>query len=275
MSHYDHSRSWIDAGAASIHVTQAGSGAPALVFLHYWGGSGRTWGPVIQRLAGTARCVAPDHRGWGHSSAPPAGYAIADLAADALAVIDALGLGDYILVGHSMGGKTAQLIAARRPGGLCGLVLVAPAPARPAAAPEAVRTRMAGAYASRASVIATLDGVLRHAALSQELREQVIEDSLAGSAAAKHAWPASAISEDVSADLAGINVPVLVVAARQDQVEPVEVMKSHVVAELPGARLEIIDHCGHLIPLERPDELSRVIAAFRDSAVLADSADDR
>lgn len=269
MSHYDQSESRIDTGAVSIHVTQAGAGVPALVFLHYWGGSSRTWRPVIQRLAGSARCVAIDHRGWGQSSAPGSGYAIEDLAADALAVIDALQLTDYVLVGHSMGGKVAQLLASRRPAGLRGVVLVAPAPAKPVTVPETVRTQMAGAYLSRDTVIATLDGVLRHSALSEELREQIVDDSLAGSSGAKREWPASAILEDVSADLAEIDVPVLVVVGRQDRVEPIEVMKSHVLAEIPGARLEVIDDSGHLIPLEQPGELSDRIAAFRDATVHA------
>jgi pimeloyl-ACP methyl ester carboxylesterase len=267
MSDYDRQESRIDTGSASIYVTQTGDGEPALVFLHYWGGSSRTWRPVIEQLAGSARCVAIDHRGWGQSSAPDAGYGIEDLAADALAVIDALGLTDYILVGHSMGGKVAQLLASRRPEGLGGVVLVAPAPAKPVAVPVAVRAQMTEVYLTRDAVIATFDGVLRHAPLSDELREQVVEDGLAGSAGAKREWPASAILEDVSADLAGIDVPVLVVAGGQDRVEPTEVMESRVLAEIPGARLEVIEDSGHLIPLEQPQELSDRIAAFRDASV--------
>jgi pimeloyl-ACP methyl ester carboxylesterase len=253
----------VDTGTATLHVEEAGAGTPALVFLHYWGGSSRTWHPVLERLAGTARCVAYDHRGWGRSSAPADGYAIGDLAADALAVIDARGLTDYVLVGHSMGGKVAQAVAARRPAGLRGAVLVAPAPARPVDLPAEAREQMAGAYASRETVAATLDAVLTHAALGEELREQVIEDSLAGAAAAKRAWPARTIVEDVSAGLERIDVPVLVVAGAHDRVEPVDVLRSHVVAAIGGAELDVIGDCGHLIPLERPQELSDRIAAFR------------
>ncbi len=253
----------IDTGAAKLHVQQAGAGAPALVFLHYWGGSARTWHPVIARLAPSAHCVAIDHRGWGTSSAPAHGYATADLADDALAVISDLGLDDYIVVGHSMGGKVAQLLATRRPLGLRGLVLVAPAPARPAVVPEAVLAGMRAAYASRESVIATLDGVLRHAPLDDALREQVIEDSLAGAPAAKEAWPAHTMGEDVSDGLDRIEVPVLVLTGEHDRVEPAELMRSHVVAHIPGATLEVVPGSGHLMPLERPDELSARIAVFR------------
>jgi pimeloyl-ACP methyl ester carboxylesterase len=253
----------IDTGTATLHVQQAGTEQPALVFLHYWGGSTRTWHPVIARLASAARCVAIDHRGWGSSSAPAHGYATADLADDALAVISALGLDDYIVVGHSMGGKVAQLLAARVPSGLRGLVLVAPAPARPAVVPDAVLAGMRAAYGSRESVIATLDGVLRHAPLDDALREQVVQDSLAGAQAAKEAWPAQTIGEDVSDGLGRIDVPVLVLTGEHDRVEPAELMRSHVLAHIPGATLEVVPGSGHLMPLERPDELSTRIAAFR------------
>lgn len=253
----------ITTGAATLHVEQTGEGTPALVFLHYWGGSTRTWHPVLERLAGEVRCVAIDHRGWGRSTAPATGYATGDLADDALAVVTALGLADYVLVGHSMGGKVAQLLASRRPAGLRGVVLVAPAPARPAPVPSEVRAGMAAAYDSRESVLATVDAVLAHAPLGERIREQIVQDSLAGAAPAKHEWPASTIIEDVSAELGRIEAPVLVVVGEHDQVEPVDLMRSHVLAAIPGARLEVIPGAGHLLPLERPDQLGDRIAAFR------------
>lgn len=267
MSTFHLEDSFIETGSATLHVEQAGAGMPALVFMHYWGGSSRTWHPVIERLADSARCVAIDHRGWGQSSAPATGYAIGDLAADATAVITTLGLDDYILVGHSMGGKVTQLIASQRPDGLRGAVLVAPAPAKPVLIPEAARAQMAGAYTSRDTVITTLDTVLRHASLSDELREHVIEDSLAGAPRAKRDWPTQTIVEDVSADLQRINVPVLVIAGEHDRVEPVEVMQSHVIAEIPGAKLKIIPGSGHLTPLETPKQLTDLIATFRDTII--------
>lgn len=255
----------IDTGAATIHVQEAGAGAPALVFLHYWGGSARTWHPVIERLAESSRCLALDHRGWGASSAPEAGYATGDLADDAEAVIAARGLESYILVGHSMGGKVAQLLATQRPAGLRGVVLVAPAPARPATIPPAVLEQMAHAYDSRASVEATLDAVLRHAPLDAALREQVVADSLAGGAAARRHWPRHTILEDVSRDLDRIDVPVLVIAGEHDRVEPVALMRSNVLALIDGAELDVLADTGHLIPLERPAALADRIARFRDA----------
>src|SRR5262245_45299323 len=64
----------IQTQGAAIRISASGSGEPACVFLHYWGGSGRTWDDVIDRIDGRARCVAVDQRGWGESIATDGRY---------------------------------------------------------------------------------------------------------------------------------------------------------------------------------------------------------
>ncbi|MBN3727664.1 alpha/beta fold hydrolase, partial [Burkholderia sp. Ac-20379] len=61
-----------------LHVRDSGTGELALVFLHYWGGSSRTWDGVAGPLRARCRTVAIDQRGWGESDAPAGGYAMAD-----------------------------------------------------------------------------------------------------------------------------------------------------------------------------------------------------
>ena len=117
-----------------MNVRDQGQGEPALVFLHYWGGSSRTWDLVIDRLKTDFHCVAYDQRGWGDSDRPETGYSLEDLAKDAESLIRTLELDRYILIGHSMGGKVAQLLASKRPPGLEALILVAPSPPTPMAA---------------------------------------------------------------------------------------------------------------------------------------------
>jgi pimeloyl-ACP methyl ester carboxylesterase len=120
----------IASNGVRIHVEEQGSGELALVFLHYWGGSSRTWGKVIAALPKSYRIVALDHRCWGDSDAPVSGYGLSDLADDAQGAIEALELKRYVLIGHSMGGKVAQLVASRRPKGSA-LCLSPPRPHRP------------------------------------------------------------------------------------------------------------------------------------------------
>lgn len=245
-----------------INVEELGSGEPALVFLHYWGGSARTWRHVTARLAPRYRTLATDHRGWGESDAPLTGYALADLAADAAGVIDALGLTRYILVGHSMGGKVAQMIAARSPEGLAGLVLVAPAPPTPIALPQLARDMMAGAYDSAASVEATIDQVLAGKPLGPADRAQVIADSLRGASQAKKSWPTVTSLEDISGLAGQIDVPTLVISGELDRVDTPAALKTELMPRIPHAKLHVLPDTGHLSPLESPELLAELIGQF-------------
>jgi pimeloyl-ACP methyl ester carboxylesterase/predicted SnoaL-like aldol condensation-catalyzing enzyme len=255
----------IASNGIQIHVEEQGDGDLSLIFLHYWGGSSRTWTKVIAALPKSHRSLAIDHRGWGDSDAPARGYALADMAADAQGVIEALDLKRYILVGHSMGGKVAQLMASRRPKGLVGLVLVAPSPPQPMAMSPEAREAMFGVYASRESIAAAIDGALTAKVLSPKDREQVIEDSLRGAPPAKDAWPRSTSREDITSDVAAINAPTIVIAGELDVVDGVDLLKAELLSRVPHAVLQIVPGTGHLLPLESPQELARLIGEFADA----------
>lgn len=252
----------IDVNGASLHVEQQGAGAPAFVFLHYWGGSSRTWKHVIDAVAPSFRTVAIDQRGWGRSDAPASGYGLAELADDALAVIETLDLERYVLVGHSMGGKVSQLIASRRPRGLAGVVLVAPAPPTPLGLPLEARLGMVRAYDSRQSVIATVEQVLAPGGLSQEDLEAVIGDSLAGAAQARAAWPLSTSQEDITEEVGLIDVPVVVISGEDDRVDPPETLKRELLSRLPQVQLRVLPKAGHLLPYEAPGDIAQILTRF-------------
>jgi pimeloyl-ACP methyl ester carboxylesterase len=246
----------------SIHVETQGAGDPSLVFLHYYGGSSRTWKYVTSQLAPNFRTVTIDHRGWGGSDAPAEGYRLADLAADAEGVIAALHLQRYVLIGHSMGGKVAQLMASRQPAGLAGLGLVAPSPPSPMVMPAQAREKMAGAYASREAVEAAIDNMLTAKPLRAEDREQVIEDSLRGAPQAKIAWPRATSLEDIAAQVGDINVPSLVIAGALDRVDPPIRLRAELLPRVPHAVMHVLPDTGHLSMLESPDEVAGLIADF-------------
>ncbi|WP_296947531.1 alpha/beta fold hydrolase [uncultured Massilia sp.] len=247
-----------------LHVVERGTRGPALVFLHYWGGSARTWAQVVDALPADQRCVLPDLRGWGASEAPPGddAYALADLGADIAALVGRLGLRRHVLVGHSMGGKVAQLLAARRPPGLAGLVLVAPAPPGPLALPPAAIEAMRTAYATRDGVEAAIDHMLTARTLAPAVRAQVIEDSLRGAPGAKSAWPTRTSREDIRAALDDIAVPVMVIAGTEDRVDSLATLRTGLLPYLRDADLRVLEGVGHLSPLEAPDAVAGCIAAF-------------
>lgn len=239
---------------------------PTLVFLHYWGGSARTWDLVADRLAGRDMLTV-DFRGWSRSGDLPGPYTLRRLADDTLAVIADAGVTDYVLVGHSMGGKVTQLIAATRPAGLRGVVLVGSGPAKPAAeiTPE-YREGLSHAYDSDESVAGARDTVLTATELPEPIKAQIAADSRAGTDAARTEWPLHGIAEDITEHTRMISVPALVVAGENDRVEPVDVLVNNLVPYLSGADFLVIPDTGHLIPLEAPAALADAITAFAPAA---------
>jgi pimeloyl-ACP methyl ester carboxylesterase len=244
-----------------LAVRDQGNGSPALMFLHYWGGSSRTWQMVTGQLASTFRCISYDQRGWGESDSPADGYGLTEMGADAEELIRAFDLKSYVLVGHSMGGKVAQLLASRRPPGLRGLVLVAPASPAPQDIPEPGREAQLHAYDNRDTVLQAI-AFLTHKPLNEKLRSHVIEDSLRGSKPAKLAWPTSGAYKDISDEVRKIAVPTLVLAGDHDRQDPLEQQQREVLARIPASTLLVVKDSGHLSPLEQPNQLAEAIAAF-------------
>lgn len=246
-----------------LHVSEQSGKGPALVFLHYWGGSSRTWQAVIDALPAGRHTIAPDLRGWGDSDAAENNaYALTDFAADIEHLIAALTLKQYLLIGHSMGGKIAQLLASRQPQGLMGLVLVATAPPTPLALPPEARAAMESAYNSPESVGMSIDHILTAKPLSAVQREQVISDSMRGAPQARVAWPNYTSRKDISDEIQKIAVPTIVIAGELDKVDPVEVLQAEVLSRIPQARLHVLPDTGHLSPLESPQDVAEAIDNF-------------
>jgi pimeloyl-ACP methyl ester carboxylesterase len=241
---------------------------PTLIFLHYWGGSSRTFSTVIAHLFSKFHCIAIDLRGWGSSSGPqhPYSYSIRDMASDIEALIPKLNINDFFLVGHSMGGKLVQLIAGRNVvKGLKGLILIAPAPPTPFELPPDMKETQISAYSTPASAEFVVRNVLSSSALSDETIKTLVEDMVKGNEFAKKAWPAYGMKEDILEDSRRINVPVLVIAGEYDRVEPPERFTAGVLGNIKAAEMVVIEGSGHLLPVEAPSKVAQSIAGFLDS----------
>ncbi|APE38060.1 epoxide hydrolase [Nocardia mangyaensis] len=108
---------FVDAGGVQLHVACAGpADGPVIVLLHGWPEHWWLWREVIPALAHHGmRVLAPDLRGFGWSEATRGGYDKEQLASDVLALMDAMGIESFDLVGHDWGGWIAQLVALRSP----------------------------------------------------------------------------------------------------------------------------------------------------------------
>jgi pimeloyl-ACP methyl ester carboxylesterase len=182
------------------------------------------------------------------------------MADDVETVAQRLELRRFVLVGHSMGGKAAQIVAGRRPAGLLGLVLIAPAPPTPMPVPEAQRAAMLASYGSREGALQALSVLC--APLPIEQQEQVIEDTLAGAPEAKRAWTQRGMIEDISEGLVGVTTPTIVVIGDRDQVEHEAPLREAFARFLPQATFRVLRGVGHLSPLQAPDAIADACASM-------------
>jgi pimeloyl-ACP methyl ester carboxylesterase len=106
-----------------LEVASRGRG-PAILFLHGYSDSWRSFEQILPRLPADVCALAVSQRGHGDSDRPPAGYRMTDLASDAAALLDVLGIDHATVVGHSMGSAVAQELALAHPERVSRLVLV-------------------------------------------------------------------------------------------------------------------------------------------------------
>lgn len=247
-----------DDHALAVGEADTHRAAPTLVFLHYFGGSSRTWSEVIARLSSRYACLAPDLRGFGESEPTARGYGVSDYADDVIEMIAESNIKSYVLVGHSMGGKIALATAARRPANLHSLMLLAPSPPTPEPIPDEERARLLAAHDDRAAAEETLRKITARP-LPETIFRRTVEDTLRCSLPAWRAWLERGSREDISADVTNIHVPVIVVAGGKDEAMTVDLLRREVTARIGGASLTTLPEANHLLPLEDPKAVAELI----------------
>ncbi len=262
----------LDAGPIVADLYAGPVGAPTVLLIHGWGGSGRYWRDTIDRLADRFSLVVPDLPGVGR--ALPVRHAL-DMFGQ-VAALEAL-LADLAIerahvVGHSMGGGLAILLAARRPDLVERLVLTSICLFRSDAerAFFGKLTEAAGAMMRlRATWMADLPFMTRQFASrffyrvpndQRALREGFL-DYLQMDHATALASARSASSPELPAAAGRIQAPTLLVAACQDKVMPPANIP-YTLAIIPGSRVRWIDRCGHLPMVEQPDEYAAILREF-------------
>jgi 2-hydroxy-6-oxonona-2,4-dienedioate hydrolase len=265
----------IAAGGITTRVAALGSGPP-VVFLHGRGGHLETFARNLPSLAESGRrAIAFDLLGHGLTGRPTAGtYTAGELADHALAVLDALGLARADLVGQSLGGWTAALLALRAPHRVRRLALIEPAGLQPESerladaavraayerggraydepTPEAVRTRLAGLLADPEALDPELVQV-RTALYRPEGARQVHRLVRAADNSPYLLTPRR---------LAGLDLPVLFLRGEHGHT-PAAVVEAARVA-IPAARLLVVPGAKQWPQYERPSAVNGALIDFLD-----------
>lgn len=230
---------------------------PAILFLHGFAASGSVWRDVVAALPGR-RCVTPDLRGFGDAKPAPPGWELADWVDEAASF--AASLGRFVLVGHSMGGKVATLLAARRPAGLEQLVLVAPSP--PGPEPIRDRAKMLATRGDRAAAEDTARAVSHRASRDPDVLDALVEDSLRTDRAAWIWWVQRGSRADVRDQAARIAVPTLVLAGADDATVSAAFLTEHALPYLPGARMDVLPGSRHMVPVDAPGAVAAAVTGL-------------
>lgn len=230
-----------------------------LLLLHAWPLDAEMWEPQLATVPAGLRISAPNHPGFGGSE--PAGEVMTMAAAAdrALASLDEAGIGRAVVCGLSIGGYVAFELWRRARQRIVGLVL---ANTRAVAdAPEAADARraLADRLLAEGNFLAQDPPGLLAPDAPVELVERV-RAMIAAQPAEAIAAAALGMAErpDSTPDLAGIDVPTLVVTSTADQLIAPDVSAA-MAAQIPRARLETIDGVGHISNLEAPEAFGRLL----------------
>jgi 3-oxoadipate enol-lactonase len=236
-----------------IHYRLEGAvDAPVVMLCHGLLGTLDMWGPQVASLAARYRVLRFDNRGHGASSVTPPPYTVAQLAADAVGVLDALGIERAHFVGCSLGGMIGQAMGAHHPARLRSLVLVGSRSVMPPAAMWDERVRIARAEGIAPLVPTMLERWFTpafHAAHPEAV--QPIVDGILATHVDGFVGACMAIREmDHRPILPHIAVPTLVTSARDDPGVPVSDTRL-IEASIPGAQMVLIEGARHLFTIER------------------------
>ncbi|MES2464987.1 MAG: alpha/beta hydrolase [Armatimonadota bacterium] len=233
-----------------------------LVFLHYFGGSAREWDDLTGAIGDDHPCLALNLRGHG-GRGDGDGYerGIDALVYEVAADIEEARLTDYVIVGHSMGGKVALALAAQQPSGLRGLLLLAPSPPTPEPISDKDRAESLATWGDREASDLCLQRIT-NLPVTAEAAARFTEDNLRTTEAVWQWWYRTGSREDISGRMMDVAVPVWIMTGSEDSVISPQVQQSETAAPLANSRLVRIPGAGHLLNDEVPRTVEAALRQF-------------
>ncbi len=246
--------SFVEVMGCRTHLRRGGKGKP-LLYLH--GASGApVVAPFMEKLAERFEVLVPEHPGYGQSGEPEWLENIHDLGYFYLDFLKQLNLKEVLLVGTSMGGWIAMEAAVRDCSRLSQLVLVGSAGIASPDAEVADTFLMAPEDAVRALYH---DPVIAEALLAIPPTPEAVDTMLKNRhTTARLAWEPRFHDPHLPKWLHRIDVPVKIVWGENDRIVPVAFTKEF-SRLLPKAQIHVVKNCGHLPPIEKPEEFVSIV----------------
>ena len=246
-----------------VHYAEQGdsSGVP-IVFLHGWPDSWFTFSRVLPSLPRTLRAIAVDQRGFGDSDHPASGYTFQELAADAVALLDALGIERAAIVGHSFGSFVAREVAISHPQRVTALVLIGTGFSTSTPVMQSLRAAVRTLPNPIPEPFAReFQASTAYRVLPPEFFDRIVVESLKIPAPL---WPVmidQLLQYDATAALGNLRAPILMLWGDQDALFS-RAEQDLFLAAVADARLKVYEETGHCPNWERPDDVAADIASF-------------
>lgn len=248
--------------------------APPILLIHGWGASGFYWCKTAHTLAATARVIVPDLPGTGRSLPVLKTRNMFDQVAALIELLDELDVEQVQVIGHSMGGAMALLLADALPERVKRLVLTSTCFFLDEQQIQIYESIMRFTFLSmrfRPSWLVDLPFMTRLTAThyfyrvpdEPALLRQGFLDYLQLDYKTAVACANDAGAPSIPAAGRRIRVPTLLVACRQDRVMP-RGNVDYTVSSIPGCKVQWIDACGHLPMVEKPEEYEEILRNFLD-----------
>jgi pimeloyl-ACP methyl ester carboxylesterase len=249
---------------ARIYWDEEGSGAPLLLIMGL-GWPSQAWQRLRPALSEKYRTIALDNRGVGKSDAPAGPYSIAQMAADAAAVLNAARVNTAHILGVSMGGMIAQEFALQYPNKVRSLILGCTA----AGGPEAVRAEdeVLRVLMTRGQDLEQFGRAINPFIYDAGTSPQLVEEDTAlrlkwyASGDGYFAQLQAVMAWEAYSRIAQISAPTLVIHGENDRLVPTENGR-RIAGRIPGAKLVIIRAASHIFTTDQPAASQAAILEF-------------
>lgn len=228
-----------------------------LIFIHYFGGNGGSWKWLSKKLPKKLDCVFLTLPGFDDTK-PLEENSIRSFSQWISDEIKARNIDRYILIGHSMGGKLALFTAFINHNCLPDkIILIAPSPPTTENKCTKEKKRMLN-HPDRAEAFINVENC-SNKKLNKKRLNYAVESQLNVNSATWKWWTETGMNNDISWAIKNLKIPTFVICSKNDPVISIDAIQDDLLPYLDKAKLITFGRSGHLIPLESPRKLAKVI----------------